>query len=69
MAADELPLPVFVSAKQVAGIIGYSRQYFHNLVKAGKGPTPYKIGKRYRFRKQEVIEWLETKRRDCARKI
>ena len=63
MATDQSPLPVFLTTKQVAGIIGVSTHYVQDLIKSQKGPPVYRIGPRYRFRKQEVLEWLESKRR------
>jgi excisionase family DNA binding protein len=50
-----------LSARELAGVLGFSPATIVDWAEAGKLPA-FKLGGRLRFRESEVLEWLETKR-------
>ena len=56
-------LPIFLTTKEVAGILKTSSKTIQSLIKAKQGPPVHLIGKRLRFRKDDVLHWLDNTRR------
>ena len=63
MSNTESPLPVFLSMKETARMLGVSRQYIHRIIKDRRGPPVYTYAKRFRFRKDELLDWINTTKR------
>jgi len=54
----------FLTMKEVANLMGLDRSTIYNWKRKGLLPY-YKIGKRaVRFKLAEVLQWLETQKRD-----
>ena len=49
-----------VTGRDAAKLLGISYPYFRQLVQLGKIPVYLKIGKRNRFREEDIIEKLRT---------
>jgi excisionase family DNA binding protein len=49
----------FVSANQVASVLGVSRVKVIRMAKAGKIPGSVLAGSRYRFNAERIAEWLK----------
>jgi excisionase family DNA binding protein len=50
-----------LTARELAGVLGFSAATIVDWAEAGKIPA-FKLGGRLRFREGEVLAWLETKR-------
>lgn len=58
------PLPIFLSLKQAAGILGMTYNGLCIWIRDGKGPPIYNFGARFkRVRRDELLSWFETKKR------
>ena len=58
------PFPIFLNLKQAAGIIGVTSNGLRQWIMKGKGPPIYRFGLHlHRIRKDELLEWFETKKR------
>ena len=55
-------LPEFLTAKQAYGILKISKSLLAKWCALGIGPPCYKFGRRYRFRKDELISWIDAQR-------
>ena len=64
MALKSDPFPIFINIKQAAGVIGISTNVFRQWIKRGNCPPVYKLAKHlHRIRKDELLSWLESKKR------
>jgi excisionase family DNA binding protein len=52
----------FVTPKEVAAYIRVSREAVYKLIARGVLPTPIRIGRKIFYRREELDEWLESKR-------
>ena len=51
---------VYMSPKQIRTMFGLSLPQIYNLLKDPNDPIPhYRIGKSYRIKKEELLDWLE----------
>ena len=51
--------PQALNATEVAALLGMSRAAFYSLQAQGKfGPAPVKIGRSKKYRRAEVLDWL-----------
>ena len=62
MAETESPFPIFLTTKQVAAYLVVSRQYVNKLISKRRGLKVYRIGNRLRFRKDELLDWIEAQK-------
>lgn len=62
MRQPESSLPTFLTTDQAAGILNMTRRALTGLIAKKQGPPVYKIGPRFRIRKDELFEWLSAKR-------
>lgn len=62
MAQPDTALPIFLTTKQAAGVLNISPRTLTGLIKKKKGPPVYKIGPRFRLRKDELFQWIDAKR-------
>lgn len=61
MAQTKLdPFPIFITTKQVADILRINKRTLHYWINDGKGPPRYQFGKFFRFRKDEVLDWINN---------
>lgn len=61
-APAENPFPIFITSKEAASLINCSTKYLQNLVGDRRGPPCYKLGKRLRFKKSDLLQWMDTRR-------
>lgn len=54
-----------LTARELAGILGFSADTIVDWAEAGKLPA-FKLGGRLRFRESEVLAWLERQRREVV---
>lgn len=54
----------FVGAADVAAIIGHGEAQVWRLTRAGRLPSPIRIGRRTLWRKDEVTAWVERETTD-----
>ena len=59
IAATE-PLTLTLTATQAAKLLGISRSQYYRMHTAGKVPEPVKLGGAVRWRRLELIEWLDA---------
>ena len=52
--------PLLISDVQAAALAGVSRASWHRLRAAGKIPTPIKLGRAVRWRRAEVVAWIDA---------
>lgn len=55
------PFPIFLTTKEAAGLLKFSAKYFQNMVAKKEGPPCYKVGTRLRFKKSDLLLWLDQK--------
>lgn len=53
-------MPDMVGIERFAEICGYSVEYARKLLRDGKGPRHYKIGRRVFFHESDIEEWWEA---------
>ena len=51
----------FVGMKEFADCIGWSVKYARDQVRKGNCPKYYRFGREIRFRKPDLLEWVESK--------
>ncbi|MCA9109371.1 MAG: helix-turn-helix domain-containing protein [Planctomycetaceae bacterium] len=51
--------PELLNVRQVAEILGCSARHVYRLSDAGKMPAPVRLGTLIRWRRAEVLSWLE----------
>ena len=51
-------LPLMLSADHVAGLLGVSRNAIYKMRERGELPSGRKVGRRLRFRRDEIVAWL-----------
>ncbi len=56
------PFPIFMTSKEASRILSCSSSFLHQITKAKKGPPAYKMGRRLRWKKSDLIQWLEQNR-------
>lgn len=54
------PLRELITIKQAAEICGMSDQMFYSLYKRGKTPDSIKFGRLRRWRKREILNWIDA---------
>lgn len=58
---NESPEKLLLSAAEVAGALGITRQHWYGLLSSGKAPLPLKLGRRSLWRAQEDIKnWVSA---------
>jgi len=58
---------ILLKVKQVAEILQWNP--FTIMKKAEKGELPgFKLGREWRFRQQDLLDWIETQRRNGQRR-
>lgn len=50
---------IYLTAKDIAAHLGISRSGVYSLMRSSQFPAPIKIGRLSRWKRQEVIQWLE----------
>lgn len=55
---DVAPSP-YLSARQVASLVGVEVDTLYLWKREGKGPQPFRMGKFLRYHRSEVEEWLK----------
>lgn len=60
MPADTAPKPpaLAVSDADAANLLNVSRSHFRQLVRDGRAPSPFKLGRASRWRVQELRDWI-----------
>lgn len=61
--AQQDPFPIFLSAKQAASALNVTPRFVYHLLQSKKGPPVYKLGKRLRFKKHDLLQWMESNRK------
>ncbi len=60
-ATTTAPVEVMVlSDAQAAGLLGCSRSHFRNMNRLGLCPAPVKLGRLSRWRRAELIAWVNA---------
>ena len=49
-----------VGIKEFAEMRGVSEEYARQLVRMGKAPRHYKLGRKIVFERQDIIDWLKA---------
>ncbi len=49
-----------LSDQQAAGLFGCSRSHWRAMQKLGQVPAPIKIGRNTRWRRAELVDWLNA---------
>jgi excisionase family DNA binding protein len=58
--------PSLLTARQVAELLQWNR--YTVIKKAEKGDLPgFKMGREWRFRQEDIVAWIETKRNGAKR--
>jgi len=52
------PIPLLLSAPQVAAQLGFSVRTIWRLESAGKLPRPIRLGRSVRWRRDEIVRWI-----------
>jgi excisionase family DNA binding protein len=52
--------PLLVTAREAAGLLRVGESTWHRLVAAGKAPRPVKVGGATRWRRADLLEWLDA---------
>jgi len=52
--------PLALTAIQAAKLLGVSRSHFFKLASSGRLPLPVRLGRAVRWRRDELVEWLEA---------
>ena len=55
-----LPDTLTLASKDAAGLLGISRAHFWKLNGLGKLPAPVRLGRVVRWRRDELIRWLNA---------
>ena len=53
-------LPIFLSDRQAANLLGCSRSHWRNLHRLGLCPAPIHLGHSTRWRRDELIAWVNA---------
>lgn len=61
-ASDPTALPYLLCADEVASLLRVSRRAVYCMVNRGELPGVTKIGRRVRFHRDSILEWLEDQR-------
>jgi predicted DNA-binding transcriptional regulator AlpA len=56
---SERPEALLISDTAAAALAGVSRAHWHRLRAAGKLPPPIRLGRAVRWRKADVLLWIE----------
>lgn len=48
-----------VGIKRFAEILGISEEYARNLVRQGKAPRHYRVGRQIRFEEKDIEDWVK----------
>jgi excisionase family DNA binding protein len=51
--------PLLITSEEVARLMGISERTLWRLLSAGKVPVPLRFGRNTRWRRSEVLEWIE----------
>lgn len=63
-------LPLLLSARQAATLIGFGERMFHEFRKRDGFPSPVVLGPRaVRWRREEIQRWVETLPSDPAPRL
>lgn len=54
--------PIFLTCKEAAGLLKCTPSYLIYLVKKKRGPPVYKLGHRFRYKKADVLQWMDNNR-------
>jgi excisionase family DNA binding protein len=57
---DPTPEPLLLTDRQAAALCSFGRSTWHRLVSAGKVPPGLRIGRNRRWRRAELLAWLEA---------
>lgn len=61
MVAAEVRSQILIKSEDVAEMVGgCTVRHLQNLVKRKLMPAPIKIGGMVRFRKQDIVDWIEA---------
>jgi predicted DNA-binding transcriptional regulator AlpA len=60
MAQDLTELSYFLTTRELCEMFKITPRWLHLRLKAKRGPPVYRFGNRYRYRKHEVLAWLDT---------
>ncbi len=60
LLAERAATPEYVDAEQTAALLGVSRRSLPQLVRRDGLPV-HRVGRLYRFRRDEVVAWLERR--------
>lgn len=56
----EVTEKLLLTAEESANLVGLSRSKFYELRSSGRVPAPIRLGGSVRWRKQELVEWVEA---------
>jgi excisionase family DNA binding protein len=67
-ASDGRPLPValLLTDREAAALCGVGRSTWRRLLSAGKIPQPLHLGRSCRWRRAEVLDWLDAGAPNCV---
>lgn len=58
---NEIGLVPLLTAREVAEYLNVTEAAVYNWVKEGRGPRSHRVGRRMRFRREDVDAWLESR--------
>jgi excisionase family DNA binding protein len=62
--------PELLDIKEVARLLGHcSTRHVHRLADSGRMPRPVKLGTLIRWRRTELIAWLNDGCKPCGRRV
>ena len=53
-------LPVLVTADQASAMLGVSKAHFYRMHNAGRIPLPVRLGGAVRWRRAELLAWIDA---------
>lgn len=61
IVTDKLPdPPLLIPDAAAAALAGVSRAHWHRLRSAGKLPPAVKLGRAVRWRREEIVAWIDA---------
>lgn len=65
-APGEKPAPLLIDDREAAALCGVSRSHWRTLLQMGRVPTPIRLGRAVRWRREELVAWVAAKCPDAA---
>lgn len=60
LAAPVAVAPLLLDARAAAALLGISRAHFFKLYSSDRTPRPVRLGRSVRWRREELVAWLEA---------